>query len=453
MTTAPLIQSIFFADFHPTQGPVVVHCLPPSSASAPASSSSPSAVPPSIVTNNSDNPSSHHLDFHRLIDDISEYIIPKQDLCGHLVTLRHKSVTILGCPMIIEDSKYPRNAFLFNMAFLFDNNSTSPTSTSSSGIHVYENIVYKVALFLRRLEVESEFLSRSDRDSSGRVLSVQPLMYQLLSDLNRYGESHLYLDECNALNLHMLESSSCIDNMDGGYAKSCDHLVPLIVAAVECGGDVDISIHRILKYVNGIYHVKMIALLSGIDIGLVHSVLNELVHHRVIIFVDIFKFGNVYAGTDRILDFLSFHETEVSESLVDRCNEFLQLGPDSNKLSASELVRIYSSFRGSQSVREIMNGELAGLVTSSNSVDMRRLVVFGVAHRLLARKFKYPMLTCGPRDQLTLGMNIPNDILKCLDGRHSIDMICVKYGYAPLELERLLEDAEDSTISFCFKPF
>jgi hypothetical protein len=117
----PRIVSMFYAEFHPIQGPKVIY-----------------DVPEGTLTSHDSR--LRLLDF----DAFSEYIIPKTSVTGRIVTLfttRHKMV---GYPMQIEDPRYPRNALMFNLVFVFERDADT---------RAYEPVVRKMAQTLRTLEV------------------------------------------------------------------------------------------------------------------------------------------------------------------------------------------------------------------------------------------------------------------------------------------------------------
>ncbi|KAI7832399.1 nitrogen permease regulator 2-domain-containing protein [Gamsiella multidivaricata] len=125
----PRLLSIFYCTFHPIQGPKVLYEVPEGS----------------ILSK-----SSPLVDF----DSISEYLIPKVELCSKLVTISTPTCKVIGFPVNLEHKKFQRNALMFNLAFVFDKDA----ETSS-----YEPVVRKMARVLKALEKESEFLSRQTR--------------------------------------------------------------------------------------------------------------------------------------------------------------------------------------------------------------------------------------------------------------------------------------------------
>lgn len=51
---------------------------------------------------------------------------------------------IIGCPVIIDNKKYKRNALMFNLCMVFD---------SHDNAEQFEEIVKKLAIYLKTLEV------------------------------------------------------------------------------------------------------------------------------------------------------------------------------------------------------------------------------------------------------------------------------------------------------------
>jgi nitrogen permease regulator 2-like protein len=53
-------------------------------------------------------------------DEVSDYIIPKQQLCDRLITFCRNHYRMLGFPVCLEDDKYDRNEFIFNFVIVLD---------------------------------------------------------------------------------------------------------------------------------------------------------------------------------------------------------------------------------------------------------------------------------------------------------------------------------------------
>lgn len=80
---------------------------------------------------------------------------------------------ILGYPVRIDDKKYLRNAYHFNLCFVCD--------SSSRTVH-YEPVVMKFSDYLMAMEIESSFLS-----SGVAATKLPPILQQVLEELNTKG--------------------------------------------------------------------------------------------------------------------------------------------------------------------------------------------------------------------------------------------------------------------------
>jgi len=144
----PKVRAIFYAEFHTTQGPKVCFEYPEGSTKAALTSSStaPSisgTTPESLISNVVPTESVTSSD-PVVFDSISEYVIPKPELCGRLVKTTTLSHTIMGFPVSLEDTKYERNALIFNLCFVF-----GPEDETAA----YGQVVRKMARVLKSLEV------------------------------------------------------------------------------------------------------------------------------------------------------------------------------------------------------------------------------------------------------------------------------------------------------------
>ncbi|CAB0036860.1 unnamed protein product [Trichogramma brassicae] len=136
------IRCIFFSEFHPTAGPKIT-CQ----------------VPDNYISKD-------------IFDNVSVYIIPKAQLQRSTITVTLKDYKILGFPIKIDNKKYARNAFYFNLCFVCD--------AEARTVH-YEPVVKKMSDFLMALEVENCFLSASKNKT--RLLEM---LYQVMNDLNMH---------------------------------------------------------------------------------------------------------------------------------------------------------------------------------------------------------------------------------------------------------------------------
>jgi len=144
----PRIVAIFYSIFHPTEGAKVVYQVPEEAISTTTPATQPQHSSDAKPEEGNTNAGTRTPIFD--FKSISEFIIPKAPLCGRLISYSvaspdGQSYKILSHPIILLDqAKYPRKSFIFNVAFVFDGRADT---------RAYEPIVRKCARELRDLEV------------------------------------------------------------------------------------------------------------------------------------------------------------------------------------------------------------------------------------------------------------------------------------------------------------
>ncbi|KAI9032463.1 nitrogen permease regulator 2-domain-containing protein [Hyaloraphidium curvatum] len=410
----PLVVGIFLAEFHPTFGPRVAFQVPDGFGSS------------QLL----------HLDF----DSVTEYVIPKADMCNRLLSVAARRWKLVGHPVMIEDPKYPRNALIFNCCFVFER---------SADVSCYENIVRRVARVFRLVETETEFLSKPRPD-----ISVQNILEELIEDLNKYHECRIPIDDNNSLNLKVFPKYP-------DPVEVRDQDVPLLLVDLAANPNPywDLTLRHLLPFFNGVDHVKKIAAKADTDLNLVKIAVQHLMHYRCAMLVDIFQFSNVYVVNKGIKRLLRDHD------LRRQCLEFVSCDPDeagaAPRPTLSQVFMLYAAFRDGATVQQWMSdNDLAG-----TAVDIRRLVVFGVAKGFLRRVHRYPRLlkpADSPASALPppdpsratslLGMGVRSSasapstpdglehLGELLDGTRSFDAICAQLEVGPAALEKMLDE-------------
>jgi nitrogen permease regulator 2-like protein len=121
MATFPRVVAIFYATFDPQKGAEILVQSPDD------------AIAPQLPTSLFD------------FNSVSEYIIPKKNLCNRLITVSTPTgYRILGFPVHIPHQKYERNFLIYNLAFVFNENSE---------IGSYIPVVRRLAMTFKQLEV------------------------------------------------------------------------------------------------------------------------------------------------------------------------------------------------------------------------------------------------------------------------------------------------------------
>src|SRR4051812_42556292 len=83
-------------------------------------------------------------------NSLTPYIIPKDELQGRLLTVNSQGVKIIGFPVSLDDPRFIRNRYIFNLCFV-----CSPSKRTVQ----YEPLVKKLALYLRDLESECHYVT------------------------------------------------------------------------------------------------------------------------------------------------------------------------------------------------------------------------------------------------------------------------------------------------------
>uniref|UniRef100_A0A1Y1N824 Nitrogen permease regulator 2-like protein n=1 Tax=Photinus pyralis TaxID=7054 RepID=A0A1Y1N824_PHOPY len=241
------IRCIFLCEFHPTAGPII-SCQ----------------VPENFISK-------------ELFDSVSVYIITKPELLRSTITVTLTDYKILGCPVRIDDKKYARNAFYFNLCFVCD--------SSARTVH-YEPLVTKLSDYLMALEMESNFLSTGSAPSQ-----LVPLLKQVLEDLNTKGECAL-IGGPTATHLKVVHVRS-------DPPPVADHQVPIFLKHLPTQ-EWDLTTQQVAPFINGFNHIARIAALADVENNLVKACVQNLVYYGAVALVPLFQYGNVYCTTPKL---------------------------------------------------------------------------------------------------------------------------------------------------------
>ncbi|KAI5785901.1 nitrogen permease regulator 2-domain-containing protein [Geopyxis carbonaria] len=344
-----MIKSIFFAHFHPDKarltraGPQVLHQVPDGSITP---SSSPSDPPPL-------------LDF----ESISEYIIPKQQLCERLVTLSTPSgYRLLGYPVCLFDRRYERNEYIFNFAIVL---------SRTSEFSVYKSVVRKLAKLFKALEEQSGFLSNEVTRAG-----VYALIEQVLEDLNNYSECMIPIDESNTINIKLFPTYAPPPPVRAWH-------VP--VSTVELGAHMDVNwdltMQRIVPHIDGINSVRRISELADADPKLTKKAIAHLLYYGCLIMVDVFQFSAVYAVTAELGSLIA------DAPMQAECTAYIAASAESFRPPFARVFALYSSLaQGLTLKRWVMEN-----ATSLRGIDIRRFIAFGVVKGFVYRSHKWPV--------------------------------------------------------------
>lgn len=134
----------------------------------------------------------------------------------------------MGYCVCIEDRKYPRNALLFNICFVFR------SSISTVDLQPYRPIVRMVGQALRTVECESEFLFRKDTK-----VRMKEIIANIRQSLNDRGSVTLDVDDVNTVNLFLSPPIPPSQEFSDGHVIPTSSVRPFIsrgssLVSLEC---------------------------------------------------------------------------------------------------------------------------------------------------------------------------------------------------------------------------
>ncbi|TKA41518.1 hypothetical protein B0A54_06405 [Friedmanniomyces endolithicus] len=271
-----MLKAVFYARFHPERGPAIVHQYPNGS----------------IIAALADQDDSRQT----LVSwsDVSAYIIPPYEVCNRPFSICADGHRVLGFPISLEDPKYERNRFTFNVCFVLDEElDTRP----------WLGIVNKTATFVQALE-EEDGLLQTEEDLPGLRWAgeegypaestgvVYKLLKSIVEDLNAYEETCIRLNSYHVLNLRLVHPQPPPPKV-----QAWD--VPLLIRDLPSPEHWtwDLTLQRIHSYLDGVNPIQRIAELADVELKLVKRAVRELVHHDRAFLLDLFHFQAIYTPT------------------------------------------------------------------------------------------------------------------------------------------------------------
>ena len=296
-----------------------------------------------------------------------------------------------------------------------------------------------------------------------------------MEDLNNYAECMIPIDELNTLNIKLFPTLP-------SPRKILPWHVPLFVVRIETLIDEnwDLTMQRIIPFINGVNSMKRIAALADADLKLTRKCVRHLVYYGCVLLLDIFSFNAIYAPTSEFMALIGRDEgmqrecarycnvkfsergAVAEEAVVDerRLAEEGDVWPlmgDGEAIDGVGIMQLYANMRQGLSVREwyAQNAEM------SANIDLRRFVTFGVIKGFLYRVHRYAVRTgkggkLESRGGMRDGMKgrkkrrgsdeseegVNERLLPFLDGTHGFDEICTELEVSERELIQRLQSRE-----------
>ncbi|CAG5089780.1 Similar to Nprl2: GATOR complex protein NPRL2 (Drosophila melanogaster) [Cotesia congregata] len=388
-----VIRCIFFSEFHHIAGPKIT-CQ----------------VPDNHVSKD-------------IFDNVSVYIIPKAQLQRSTLTVTLQNCKILGFPVKIDDKKYARNAFYFNLCFVCD--------ADARTVH-YEPVVKKMSDFLMALEVENCFLSNVSVDKS----RLTEILAQVMNDLNSHNMCTLTE---GTMTTHLK-----VVRLAAEPKPVLDHQVPVFLVNREnfCCDQWDLTTQQVLPYIDGFNHVARIAAEADVENNLVKSCVQNLVYYGVVTLIPIFQYCNIYTTTSKL------GVLAESQELQERCINFVSKSAR-QPAHLRDIYRMYATMTHGTMMKDLCQR----LNPQNLRINERRLVQFGLIEGFIRRVYKYPIYVKRSFADINFDDNsedTKNDpVYKYFTGAYSFDEICCNTGQSVAQIEDIVE--KDPNVVVLFK--
>lgn len=192
----------------------------------------------------------------------------------------------------------------------------------------------------------------------------------------------------------------------------------------------DLTMKKVIQEIDGIKDVRRITHDADVALDLTKIALQHLLYYDSILMIDLFLFGNIYAPTPRICDFVAN-----KDGMQDECANYVYInGP---RLSNFYLSRLFTSLCTSRTVKEWIKLHMDQNFPILNYVDVRRFIQFGVIKGLIYRINKYAV-SSQYLASLATGQSVPsiggNVMQHYTDGCHSFDQITVEQNMGDVKI-------------------
>ena len=352
-----MLEAIFYARFHLERGPSVVHQYPHDAVAH-------SNTDPALLS----------------FGDVRAYVIPPYGLCNRPFSIVSRGHQVLGFPVSLEDPKYDRNRFTFNVCFVL---------AEKEDPEPWLQIVAKTAAFFSSIE-EEDGLLRAEEHLAGlkwageesypasEVGVVYNLLKTVFTDLNAYQETCTRLADTHVLNLRLDLSRPPAPKVHGWD-------VPLLIRSLPSEHDwtYDPTLERMLPHIDGVRCVKHISEVADVELKLVKRAVGELVHHHRVILLDLFNFAAIYAPTADLEWLIN------DEEMLDECCNYVRTDATISIPTHNQLVSLYTAFMPGLPLQDFVLSHQAEL----RNIDIRRLMTYGVIKGFLRRIQKYALAT------------------------------------------------------------
>mmetsp|Transcript_2979 Transcript_2979/g.4359 ORF Transcript_2979/g.4359 Transcript_2979/m.4359 type:complete len:422 (+) Transcript_2979:19-1284(+) len=353
-------------------------------------------------------------------EPVSKFFITKMELCGRIVTCSTDQYFYLSIPQKINHKRYERNAFSFNFMFVFKKD---PLGGPGELIvkRVMTPILKRLSSMFLELEEKYQFLTNPEtRDS------LPSIIREVRESLNTRKEVNLKIKTGDTtLNQKRLDWAT--------QKEVAIYDVPLFNSkAIQLGeGRIDLTVEKVIPYINGVNCVRHIAMEAQVDEVYVIQAMQQLLFFNRIVMVDIFQYSNQY----KIISRTNINKLFQDKALQQRCINYIKLPNMQQSPNMTDVFKFFTQIKPGVSLRTILSRN-----EGADLLHHKSLVVFGLLYRIIARVDEFPY--CEDRES---AKDI-HEIALHLNGKHCMDELCLEHQISRDEMMDILQDTDCAII-------
>ena len=271
-------------------------------------------------------------------------------------------------------------------------------------------------------------------DSSGYELSREPVNFR--------GIWLTGIDDANTINMKLFPI-----HRHPPPVKSWHVPVSKINFADIVDDTWDLTMKKVILHIDGVKDVRRIVHDADVALNLAKIALQHLLYYDSILMLDLFLFGNIYAPTSDMNDFI-----EDKAGMQDECANYVFIsGP---RLPNFYLCRLFTTLCTGRTVKEWLKLHMDQGLSVFNYIDVRRFIQFGLIKGLLYRVHKYAIssqnLSLLARGQIS--RDDTADVLqRYTDGCHCFDQITVEQNIGDTQIMEHLRNFPKGDVEIVYR--
>lgn len=326
---------------------------------------------------------------------LGRYLLPEIFVKGRVVSLlldeMDEKYIVMGAPVYIEDARYPRNCFQFNICSII---------SSSIDVEPYRDLAQHLAMAFESLETQAVEMQDKFLSGASNVETVRVVLAELRQQLNESGECFVRVTDSQCISFRVWNCSS-LHAPEPNVAEVPVPLVDLknlLLSArrtPDAGGSLklpfepDLALLHLVPYIDGIQTVDELIHVSSLEKEVVVICLQHLVHFGLVAMIDAINLKSRYRLTPEF--HRAFDRPEVANEVI----QYVTVGRhyfDSEDASRQAFVGVihglYAQIDGwRETLEEFQKNQADEL--RNRGISLRHFITFGLLRGFLECSEKY----------------------------------------------------------------